>query len=178
MTRAYIQKKELLTPAEINQLLNQRNLSKLDLADHCGATLSTFLTYMDGKGEHIPYRLQPTIKDFFLKNMNGRPPANKKKAATNKPKPTSKTMNIIGKVTPEEIPPSGNRGITGAYQKMLDAVSTLAPGEVLKVENAYDSQGYHVRKKIKKHFSDDRYEVIVRKQGEKTFSYIHCKTEG
>ena len=86
-------------------------------------------------------------------------------------------MKIIGKVKPADIPESLKGRAGKMYMELWRQVAALAPGEVLKIENDYESQAYQIREKLKKQFKYGKYEVIARRINGTQYTYIHYNKE-
>lgn len=80
-------------------------------------------------------------------------------------------MKIIETIKPEDIPEKKYNH--KKYLPVQKAVSTLSPGEVLKIQCDYASQGYVIKKKMKQWFPHQKIDVTVRKVGEFYYAYIH-----
>ena len=86
-------------------------------------------------------------------------------------------MKIIGKVKPADIPESLKGRAGKMYMELYRRVAALAPGEVLKIENDYESQAGLIRNHVKRRFKHGNYEVIARTENSKKYTYIHYNKE-
>ena len=104
-------------------------------------------------------------------------------------------MKIIGKVKPADIPenqtgkaskrnlltpysPDGRpKKRIGKYMELWRQIAALAPGEVLKIENDYESRPSQIRDNVKKQFKHGKYEVIARTVNGTQYAYIHYNRE-